>query len=127
MSLPKRLYQSFRNVCATSLVRTREVTPETMKEFENAVNEALPQTEAETAQLEFFKGFFNGNPEASYAFIHKYDNMVNATILWTRGLYIARHFGLSRKIYMRWDAETKRYSVEAHTPKTVEATPVESA
>ncbi len=117
MSLPKRLYDLYRDITSTSLVRKGEVTAENMTAFENLINQSNPVDDQEVAQRALVRGMYYGNPAGFLTYISISQHRARALILWTESKRIARFFNLGEKIYISWSNDTNSYTVAKFIPR----------
>src|SRR3989338_11231729 len=106
MSLPKRLYQSFVSLRDCALAsRNRILDDDTMSEFQNLLNDALPQNDAEKEWCHMVKCIYYSNPDESYRFFTNKKNKLRALVLWTDAKRITTMFNLRNVVHLRWDKE----------------------
>jgi len=116
MSLPKRLYDLYRQISQCPLVQTGEVTDETLEEFQNLLNEAQPQMDnpEEHAYRSLTKSMYHSNPVGFIKYISVSRNRVSALILWTESKRIVRFFSLQGRVHLSWDPTTQNYIASHH-------------
>lgn len=120
MSLPKRLYNLYKEVCNCKLV-SGEITAETLTDFQNLVNSAQstsPDADAnEVQQQEFTRSLYHSNPVGFYNYVANTRNRVSALVLWTESKRIVDFFGLRKRVHLSWNPETKLYTASEHIPR----------
>ncbi len=117
MSLPKRLYELFRELLETELVKSRKATAETMLAFQNLLNQANPTSEAESAQHELVRGIYFSNPGSFAEYLRDRRNRAGALVLWTESKRIAKFFNLDGVVHISWDETEKNYRVVAYVAR----------
>jgi hypothetical protein len=118
MSLPKRLYDVFRDISQCEIVRTKKTTAANMLEFETLLNNSNPTSETEDAQKELVRGIYYSNPIGFIRYISFPRNRVGGLILYTESKRIARFFNLQRCVHITWNTESKTYAVTKHIPRS---------
>ncbi len=132
MSLPKQLIKSYTVISNCDLVVNSKVTPDTIKEFLDELNKAIP---TKTNVLAFTIYKFNRNKYMAdkerfmkdIIGFQYYEHM----ILWCDYKDILSYFNLENKIFLGWDRynncykayESKNYKPETEAPKQAEAKP----
>lgn len=114
MSLPKRLYDTYRSIQNCALLKNNDVSESALKEFENLLNESQPNTEDEQKYQFVVRGMYHSNPVGFTKYVSGPRNNVGALILWTESKRIVAYFNLKRRIHISWDKETKLYVVTLH-------------
>jgi hypothetical protein len=109
MSLPARLYNTFRKIQKSALVTKSVYTDADITEFVELLNSAHPADETELIQYKFARCMFNSHKESYIKYITNQESNVSALILWTESKVIVRFFGIQQKIYLGWDDENKTY------------------
>lgn len=117
MSLPKKLYDTYRELCNTELVKSRNATPENMLEFQTVLNQSTPVEPTEVTQHEFLRCIYFSNPVGFVDYISDRYNRVSAAILWTESKRIAKFFKLSGVVHISWSDDTKSYTVVPYVPR----------
>jgi hypothetical protein len=114
MSLPKRLYESYRNLCNSQLVVTLVNSVENMGEFELLLNNVFPINEVEYTNSNLTKLMYYSNPAGFMRYISDPLNKVGALVLYTESKQIVKHFRLNGCVHISWDKTTKLYKVSAY-------------
>ncbi len=138
MSLPKYLYQTYKAVRDCELVKTHNVTPTSLQEFEDLMNRSQPSKmlvdgtenkdyDRDVANHNFVRySLFRGNEENFVRYVSNAQNQVNGLILWTGNRHIVRFFGLKGLVHLKWDKVQNKYVVtkfesgKSRKPKTNE-------
>lgn len=104
MSLPKSLYEPYRQLCQCALVQTREVTDENLSEFETLLNSAQPNAEDHdgNVQRNFLKSIYYSGTNSFARYLKQPASHVGALILWTESRRIVQFFNLQRLIHVSW-------------------------
>jgi hypothetical protein len=117
MSLPKRLYELFRELLETELVKSRKATAENMLVFQNLLNQANPTSEAESAQHELVRGIYFSNPGSFAEYLRERRNRASALVLWTESKRIVKFFNLDGAVHISWDETEKTYRVVSYVSR----------
>lgn len=121
MSLPKRLYNLYKEICGCELVTSGSVTTENLADFQNLVNDAQatsPNAEQnELVQQEFTRSLYYSNPVGFYHYVSNNRNRVSALILWTESKRIVKFFNLHNRVHLSWNPDTKLYLATPHVPR----------
>lgn len=129
MSVFNRLHETYVGLNQSALVKGT-INEETMEEFKNLLNTAMPTNSEEWAQYNVIRRLMNISRENNDSFVNYLNHPSNRSrsfILWTDGTAIAYHFNLMHKVYLGWDAESKLYDVRVFEgrKRAQEAQPVE--
>lgn len=117
MSLPKRIYDLYRDLQASELVTSQKPTDENMAAFANLLNQCNPSTPEETAQRDLVRGMYYSNPVGFLKYISLARNRVSALILYTESKRVAKFFNLNGLVHIKWDETTSTYSVTNYVPR----------
>jgi hypothetical protein len=117
MSLPKRIYDLYRELQASTLVETKNATPDNMLAFGNLLNQCSPTTPEEVAQRDLVRGMYYSNPVGFLKYVGLARNRVGALVLYTESKRIAKFFGLQGRVHISWAEDTNTYNVTAHVPR----------
>ena len=112
MSLPAKLYNTFRQIQKSALVTRNDYTESDIVDFVALLNSAQPKEGNELVQYMFARSMFNSNKESYIKYISNKESNVSALILWTESKVIVRYFGIQQKVYLGWDSELKSYIYE---------------
>jgi hypothetical protein len=127
MSISKRVYDIYKIINQSDLVLYKNVTNETLAEFEKLLNESQPNNENERAQRYMLKSLYFSNPINFMRYLCDSQNRINALILWTESKYIVKYFNLQNKVYLLWDSASSSYKVSKYLPITQRATTAATA
>jgi hypothetical protein len=116
MSLPKRLYDLYRQISQCQLVQSENVNDETLTEFHNLLNESQPGVDdvEEKAYSRLTKAMYHSNPTGFIKYVSVNRNRVGSLILWTESKRIIRYFGLQGRVHLNWDNESQKYVATRH-------------
>jgi hypothetical protein len=109
--IPQNLYDGYRRIKRTPLVRDRNYTETALKEFEYILNSCQPE-EANQLEYSVVKFFFMANKKGFCYMIR--NNNSEAFVLWTNPNTIVRWFGLAGLVYLHFNKETRTYQVDVH-------------
>lgn len=113
MSMPKRIYDIYRQILRLPLIADKVATPETFAEFQTLLIEAQPIDETEKAQRSLVWGMYHSNPTNFMNYVTDRSSRVGPIILWTESKRISQAFRLAGVAHISWSAEDG-YSVGAH-------------
>jgi len=121
MSLPKQLYDAYKELTQCKLVSDGVVNEDTLTEFQKLVNAAQPTTDDAEGQVQraFTKSLYYSNPVGFMQYIAVSRNRVSALVLWTESKRIVRFFGLQGRVYLSWDVDTQLYKAMYHNTTNV--------
>lgn len=118
INLPNALYHNYRKISKSNLVKEDNPTGDCYEYVEKLLNAASPDPssshyEREMTMKQFVRSLYELNPNKRY---NGYINLVKGTylectILWTPPMSIMKHFNLFHKAYIKWNNETKTFSV----------------
>lgn len=116
MSLPKQLYDVYKQICQCPLVQNWEVTDETLAEFQQLLNAAQPASDnvEGNAQRTLTKAMYHSNPIGFMQYVSVRRNRVSALILWTESKRIVRFFELQGRVHLSWDSAKQQYVASRH-------------
>lgn len=117
MSLPKRLYDLFRELQASDLVQSKSATDENLLAFANLLNSCNPADGEETAHRNIVRGMYYSNPVGFLKYIGQDRNRVGALVLYTESKCIAKNLNLKGVAHIKWDETTHIYSVTKYVPR----------
>jgi hypothetical protein len=117
MSLPKRIYDLYRDLVACALVQTGETTTENLSAFQELLNRSWPVNAEELAQRDLVRGMYYSNPVGFLTYVGVKRNRVGALILWTESKRIAMALGLTGRVHISWSEDTHTYTVTLHIPR----------
>lgn len=117
-----RIYDLYRKLRETELVRTKKVTTQSMEVFCNLLNECSPGTPEETACRAFVRCMYYYNRVGFLKYIGLSRNRVSALVLYTESKNIATFLGLRGVVHIRWNDDTSMYTVEAYIPRDLRRT-----
>ena len=117
MSLPKRIYELWREITNCDLVISQVPTTENMVEFQNLLNRSTPMDANEQAHRELVRCMYYSNPVGFMRYISVYRNRVQPLVLWTESKRIAKLFNLTGHIHISWNESTGQYVVMRHIPR----------
>lgn len=113
--LPEFLLNSYENLYSCELVRFKIINPDTIAEFVNILNTAIPKKyTAEYTIYLFNRTKYKIN---RWKFIKDInDSPYKSMVLWTNYKEILRHFDLVQKFYLKWDKELNIYTGDLYDP-----------
>ncbi len=117
-----RIYDLYRELRDTELVRSKKVTVQSMEVFCNLLNECSPKTPEETACRAFVRCMYYYNRVGFLKYIGLSRNRVSALVLYTESKNIATFLGLRGVVHIRWNDDTSMYTVEAYIPRDLRQT-----
>lgn len=117
MSLPKRLYDLFREIQASALVQTKNSTDANLLAFTSLLNQCTPTTDEEKAQCSLVRGMYYSNPVGFLKYISLARNRVAALVLYTESKCMAKLLDLKGCVHIKWDETTNNYSVTRYVPR----------
>lgn len=106
----KRLGVIYEKILQSDLIKKKILTPNTIKTFQNYLNEAQPKTNDEHTARKIIHFLYRKNNNSFSRYLHhaKLPNL----ILWTDERCIVKHFYLRRVLYIEWDG--KSYKCDIH-------------
>jgi hypothetical protein len=116
MSLPKRLYDLYREIRQCQVVSSGEVNTDSLLAFQNLVNAAQPVKDnvEEQAYRQLTKAMYHSNPVGFMQYISTSKNRVGALVLWTESKRIVQYFGLRNRVHLSWDPVQSQYLAVPH-------------
>lgn len=117
MSLPKRIYDLYRELLASELVQSNNVTDENMQAFANLLNQCTPIDAEEASHRNIVRGMYYSNPVGFLKYISQPRNRVGALVLYTESKCVAKLFNLKGRVHVKWDETTSTYSVTRYVPR----------
>lgn len=115
--VPTYLSSSFRKIMKSPVLRD-EITDVTILQLEELLNNALPQAEEHYSFFLFIKELYHNNKNKFLRFID--NSEYNCFVLWTDNKTIMNHLNLRRKVYIKWEQETKKYRVARYTERATD-------
>lgn len=116
MSIPRNLYENFKSLTQTSLVKDKDADEKNIQEFQTILNHAQPADESERKMQFIIHSMYYSNSDAFYDYLSDRRHRCNALILWIDGYSIARFFRLVGVVHISWDKETRLYNVTKYRP-----------
>jgi hypothetical protein len=113
MSIPQRLYNSFRSILGCELIRDQIVNDKSIAEFQQLLVRAQPNNEQEVCQRSLIWGMYQSNQVNFMKYINDRTSRVGPLILWTESKRIAQYFRLKGSAHVSYTPETG-YSVVRH-------------
>ncbi len=112
--VPKRLNSNFNamKALANLMNASDAISPELIKSFAHMLNNTIPVGDNEKCQWEMTRFFYYRNKTYFFNMVRKND--AAATLLWTEPAAMLAYFKLNRKLYIRWDRKTEKFSVTMH-------------
>lgn len=117
MSLPKRLYEAFCELKKCELVSQGTVTDKTLTEFENLLNNAQPQNDAERHYRDFARSMYYSDTTKFLDYVCDRNSKVKPVIVWTESKRIVEFFNLMGKVYISWDRDNSTYKAHRYDEK----------
>lgn len=115
-SLPRELYVNYHALRALSMslkeTAVENLSPDLIKTFETMLNNAYPKTDEVRAQRRIVRFLYFANKKTYRIMVRK--TRSEATLLWTEPQAIIGALGLQKKLYIRWNNETEKYTVQKH-------------
>lgn len=113
MSIPRRIYNLYRQASSSRLVKNHDLSAESLKEFETIINSAQPINESESEQRSLLWAMYQSNQSSMYSYLSNIRNRAAALILWTESKRIIRFFNLKGLVHISWN-KTEGYSVSLY-------------
>ena len=113
--IPNNLSTAYRKILKSPILQG-EVTDAEVTRFEELLNKALPTSQDNYDLFLFVKELFHNNKNKFLKFIE--NSEYNCFILWTENKTIMNRLNLRKKVYVKWNPETKQYVVERYTEQT---------
>jgi hypothetical protein len=107
MGFPQYLINGYLLLQNSELVKQKNVSPESLSEFERILNNIQPKDE-DMAKYDMIKTLYNSNKMKFIRFIR--ESYSSCAVLWTESKAIVTWFDLSNLIYITWD--NRRFRVE---------------
>lgn len=111
MKFPKNLFNGYKLIKDCKLVKNKDYTQEALCEFEILLNDAQPMPE-DMERFSTVKDYYNVLKNSYQKFIR--DTPLECTILWTESKSIVNWFDLRGIVYLRYDLQTSKYSIQLH-------------
>lgn len=113
MKFPREVFIGYKAIQSCSLVRNKDTKPEALKEFENLLNSAQPQSGCSWLErYETIKDIYIAKKNYYSNFIK--GTSLECTILWTESKLIVSWFGLGGIVHISYDTTARRYVVKLH-------------
>jgi len=112
-ALPNVLYNNHKAINESDLIFKKTVTEDTIKEFEQLLNEAQPITGDDKKNRSLIQFMYRKNPTNFYRFLTR--SRLSHIVLWTEAKCIVSHFGLNGLVYIKWDNTEYKCSVHRNT------------
>jgi hypothetical protein len=124
MSLPKQLYDSYKQLRNCTLVRDKQVDEKSLLEFQTLLNAAqpLPADTTTCNYRDLVRMMYLSNKIGFLRYAGNSRNRVNALVLWTESKEIVRYFGLMGLVHLSWNVEAQAYMASKHIQRTQHAT-----
>lgn len=115
-TLVQRAKYSLHALWNSRLVQEKELSEESLDEFVNLVNYALPDSEVEVAQMNIFKQLFHADKNKMRSLYHTKSETTGKPfltyyVLWTDCFTIALHFHVADEVRLTWDGDHKCYNI----------------
>ena len=117
MSLPKRIYDIFREIERCRIVSDHIVNDKTMAELENLLNDAIPINDEEVAHKNLVRSIYHSSTLGFIRYLSNVKNRASALILYTESKSMARFFELQKVVHIKWSDENSTYTVSRYIPK----------
>lgn len=111
VSFPDNVLNTYKVIKNSTLINNLELNDETIKEFQDTLNQAQPITDIDKTMFETFRLLYRSTIEFD-RFIGK--NKIKHLILWTESKSIVRHFNLYGLVYVKWNTDTNMYNCSLH-------------
>lgn len=112
MHFQQELFQTYQKIRGCALVRNRDTSDASLREFEDLLNSCQPNHEEKSVQYGMVKAFYNARKNQ---FIHYVRGTnLECTTLWTESKAIVACLNLRGVIYLSYDRTTGKYNVQIH-------------
>jgi hypothetical protein len=111
-SPPQKLFENYKDIVNSNLIRNKELSDENIAEFEYLLNQAQPQNDEEHCMRSFIQYLYRKNPGHFTRFIQR--SSLNQLALWTEAKFMVRTFELRGLVYVKWDIENGKYVCSMH-------------
>lgn len=121
--LPGRLYGLFEKISACDLVANKNVTADSMQEFNDLLNATMTSHNnlKEFYYKEMTKNMHNANPSNFYKYVSDASNDLQPLVLWTTRANIAEFFDIKTLVYISWNRSARKFDTrkfEVREPRT---------
>ena len=110
--IPSYLFDSYSDIIKCDLIANKILSDESVMEFQQLLNMAIPESEADTNYKEIIKFLYRKNPRDFYKLL--ISSRLKNIILWTESKCIVSHFGLRNIVYIKWDKDENIYKCNIH-------------
>lgn len=108
----KSLENNYNKLWNTKLVKDKIVTEESMKEFEDILNEVQPcnfnDPQAHIVYSEFKRVYDKIKNDIVWK---KYSQILSSRVLLSEGVAIVKHFKIRNLVFLSWNPKEKKYNV----------------
>lgn len=111
-TVPKRLQNAYYQLKKSRIVLKNEYDDEAILHFENVLNSCLPINEYEQNIYYFIKDMYYNDKNKFINYIN--NSNLECLILYTDNKKIISHFKLLYKLYINWNSDLKKYTVEKY-------------
>jgi hypothetical protein len=111
-SPPQKLFENYKNIVNSNLIRSKELSDDNITEFEFLLNQVQPQTDEEHCMRSFVQYLYRKNPGHFTRFIQR--SSLNHLVLWTEAKFMVRIFELRGLVYIKWDVDQAKYVCSMH-------------
>jgi hypothetical protein len=109
---PQKLFEAFKDITNSNLIRNKELSDENIAQFENLLNTAQPQTDEDHCMRSFVQYLYRKNPGHFTRFIQR--SHLNHLTLWTEAKFMVSVFELRGLVYIKWDIDANKYVCSMH-------------
>jgi hypothetical protein len=109
---PPKLLENYRNITNSKLIKNKELSDDTIVEFEHLLNEAQPQSDADHCLRSFVQYLYRKNPGHFARFIQR--SRLSHLSLWTEAKFMVKTFELRGLVYIKWDVDINKYVCSMH-------------
>jgi hypothetical protein len=109
---PQKLFENYKKITNSKLIRNRELSDENIAEFELLLNQAQPQSDDENCMRSFVQYLYRMNPGHFTRFIQR--SRLSHLALWTEAKFMVRTFELRGLVYIKWDSDENKYVCSMH-------------
>ena len=120
---PAKIFNNYRAIKKCALVKNKEITDESLDEFEMLLNDAQPSAESDMVEFNSMKALYMLNKHKFIELIR--DTKLEALILWTESKSIVNSLHLSGIAYVSYDPTLHKYRVEKHRNIAAPRTPTQ--
>jgi hypothetical protein len=111
-SPPQKLFENYKDIVNSNLIRNKELSDDNIAEFEYLLNQAQPQSDDEHCMRSFVQYLYRKNPGHFTRFIQR--SNLNHLALWTEAKFLVRTFELRGLVYIKWDVDDVKYVCSMH-------------